>query len=726
MRSFFDKHKLLTDIAVTVLLCAVMLIAMEIRQPFFFLQDDNCDSYICQYVHSLRSVSNGEFPLYNFHQLGGSAFLEKGQTGQLNLFVYLGCFLSCLFLGHIGGIVDFTVALYFAAGAVGMLLLLQKRFKVRSYVSIIGAICWSFNSFSVYCSSNWIVTAILTGTLPWIILGTQYLIEHGGAKGVILAALPKVFLFYGGHPQYFIYAVIFDYLFAVTYIAVFAERKAIIRQECRFTIRYFVSGLLLTLWSLPLLGPMFEAMRHSVDRSGALIWDDFIKNKFRIVFFLQGLINPFLTCDFTDCEIIDGKKEYYIIALDAIQKNMSHIGYILLVAAVWGFVHLISRIINKAKRDDRDRLLIRQMYSLIPAGVIALLWAGTDWFNMIVYRIPVLNQFRYPLKLMQIVLFFLIVFSTLSLEMFTGQIKSICIKKIAPVLLVAVQCINLLIVYFVLPVRYFGVYMNSPVPYEESLSDMLSGSRYVTVLDHPMYWDLYNLNEYGAPVRTAQDTVSFLSNNFATYFGLDCICGYDLMMTSEMATANDNLLMNYDDVGGNIYDIYPDMVPQMRSRSVNYYITQARFADYAESNLEQYGIVKVYQDDNRAVFYDDMAMPRAYCMSDSSEGYQKLDIDEHVNYLRVITPADFEGGSVTVSFTHDRRFIGTVDGETVTIIDSGKYDDMTISGVAPGSHEVIYRFVDNTFRNCLIISSAVTFFLAAGILIGRKLKNKEK
>ena len=89
MRSFFDKHKLLTDIAVTVLLCAVMLIAMEIRQPFFFLQDDNWDSYICQYVHSLRSVSNGEFPLYNFHQLGGTSFLEKGQTGQLNLFVYI-------------------------------------------------------------------------------------------------------------------------------------------------------------------------------------------------------------------------------------------------------------------------------------------------------------------------------------------------------------------------------------------------------------------------------------------------------------------------------------------------------------------------------------------------------------------------------------------------------------------------------------------------------------
>jgi hypothetical protein len=56
MNEFIKKHKLLSNIVILVLICILMLIALEIRQPYFFLQDDNADSYICQYVHSLRSV----------------------------------------------------------------------------------------------------------------------------------------------------------------------------------------------------------------------------------------------------------------------------------------------------------------------------------------------------------------------------------------------------------------------------------------------------------------------------------------------------------------------------------------------------------------------------------------------------------------------------------------------------------------------------------------------
>ena len=41
MKGFLDRHKLLTDIGVTVLICIVMLTVLEIRAPYFFLQDDN-------------------------------------------------------------------------------------------------------------------------------------------------------------------------------------------------------------------------------------------------------------------------------------------------------------------------------------------------------------------------------------------------------------------------------------------------------------------------------------------------------------------------------------------------------------------------------------------------------------------------------------------------------------------------------------------------------------
>ena len=111
--------------------------------------------------------------------------------------------------------------------------------------------------------------------------------------------------------------------------------------------------------------------------------------------------------------------------------------------------------------------------------------------------------------------------------------------------------------------------------------------------------------------------------------------------------------------------------------------------------------------------------------SDASEDYGEVSLDVHVNYLEVTTPAEFEGGSVTVNFIHDRGFIATVDGQQMPITDCGNCSDMIVSDVPSGAHTVVFRFVDNSFRNSLIVTSAVTVLLAAGMLIGRKFKNKE-
>ena len=91
----------------------------------------------------------------------------------------------------------------------------------------------------------------------------------------------------------------------------------------------------------------------------------------------------------------------------------------------------------------------------------------------------------------------------------------------------------------------------------------------------------------------------------------------------------------------------------------------------------------------------------------------------------VTTPDSFEGGSVTVNYTHDRRFIATVDGEQAAITDSGDYHDMIIEGIPSGSHEIVFRFVDHTFRNCLVISLIGTVALAGLLLITERKKRAD-
>ncbi|MCR5048591.1 MAG: hypothetical protein K6A37_06500 [Saccharofermentans sp.] len=721
MRAFIEKHKLLTDILITVLLCAVMLIAMEIRQPYFFLQDDNCDSYVCQYAYSLESVIQGEFPYYNFHQFGGMRYLDKGQTGQLNIFVYIAGAMSELFLGHIGGVLDFTAALYLVAGAVGMLLLLQKRFKTGRAASVIGAIAWSFNSFSIYCGSNWLIAIILTGCLPWIILTTGYLVEHDGIKALILAAIPKVFMFYGGHPQYFIYAILFDYLFAVSYIFFFTAKGERLKAQGKFLLKYFISGLPVLLWSLPLLVPMYEMMTSSADRAAAFDWEYFSDRTFRLKDLVLGLIAPFLQLDITGFMEVDGVEIAVVDCMVAIQKNMCHIGYILFMSALLGLVHIVFG--RNGAKNKETLIRKKQMLALIPCALIALFWAGTLWFNRIVFLIPVLNRFRFPFKLMQYFLLFLIVFASIALDWYLSKKKN---NRLLPVLLIAVQVINLTGLYMLIPVRNFVVYTNSKVPYAEPWLEELADHRYVTVMDYLDFYDTEHLDEFGNsdPTRVPRDTVALLTNNYATYFGLDDISGYEILNNNELHAANGEMLTYIEDVGGSIGVIYDGMVEQMRDRGVSLYITVPENADCVESCLAPYGITRWKEDDKRVIFYDSEAEPRAY-YSDASEDYGEVSLDVHVNYLEVTTPAEFEGGSVTVNFIHDRGFIATVDGQQMPITDCGNCSDMIVSDVPSGAHTVVFRFVDNSFRNSLIVTSAVTVLLAAGMLIGRKFKNKE-
>ncbi|MCR5593910.1 MAG: hypothetical protein K6F79_09230 [Saccharofermentans sp.] len=721
MSEFIKKHKLLTDVVILVLICILMLVALEIRQPYFFLQDDNADSYICQYVHSLRSASQGQLPFYNFHQLGGIPFLDRGQTGELNVFVYIGGILSQLFLGHLCGTVDFTASLYLIAGAAGMFLFLKKKTGIADYVAMMGAIAWSFNSFSIYCGSNWIISIILTGCFPWMVLSTVYLSENNGLKAILLAAIPKVFMFYSGHPQYFIYAIIFDYLFGLSYLFFFTPKGNKLKTECRFTLKYFLSGLVITLWSLPLLGPMFRAMIISVDRTGAPDINYFIEYRFRLEDFFLSLVYPVMQYDVTGFKQLIGKEAAVVDEIIAIQKNMAHIGIVLFLIVLLGLVRFISSFSRRLTKEEKT--LYRWMYSLLPVAVISFLWGGTKWFNMIIYHIPMLNRFRYPFKVMQIFLFFLIMFACLSLQQMISGMKKQKKAKAVSITLLVIECINLLAVYFILPVRFFGLYTNSPKPFTEPLYDDLCGSRYVTVLDSPFFWKENPETLEERSQRVPHDTAALLSYNYATYYGLDCVSGYDLLTSIENVTASDVLLYYTDSIGGSVGYFYDGFVDHMRSKGVRYYVTLTSNADTVEEELSSYGITRWAEDDNRVIFIDGQEEPLAF----SGDDYGDVTLEEHINYLEVTTPESFEGGKVTVNYTHNRDFIATVDGQETAITDSGDYHDMIVDGVPSGSHKIVFRYVEHTFRNCLMVSAAGTAVLAVLLYVtGRKKRNENK
>ncbi|MCQ2515282.1 MAG: hypothetical protein MJ094_00280 [Saccharofermentans sp.] len=678
---------------------------MEIRQPYFFLQDDNADSYICQYVYSIESVIKGEFPLYNFRQFAGIDFLGKGQTGQLNLLVYIGGALSYLFLGHLFGTVDFVAALYLILGAIGFYLLLNKM-KLSSVASLMGALTWSFNSFSIYCGSNWIIAIILTGCFPWMVVSSLYMMKNYKVKSIALSAIAKTFLVYGGHPQYFIYAVIFDYLFSICFI-LFNEKKVNKRIESlKFTLFYFLSGLLTALWSLPLLVPMFNTMRYSSTRSQALVFEDFIAHLYGVSDFFRALFYPLSQQD--------ADNEGVIYVLNALHKNMSHIGYIMFVAAVLGIVIVITR---HRSNDERSKKAVVSILTCLPPLIISFLWATSIIFNIIVYFIPVLNRFRYPFKLMQYALFFIIMVASISLDYAFSTVKKgkEAILRRVKVLLVVVQIVNLVLIYIILPVRFFGMYSTSEKPYHDDSLELLSGSRYVFVGDSFSFWD----TDLGK--RVSHDVVAGLGYNYATVLGLNSITGYDVLLSDETYYSLPIIVDDLFDASGNVFP-YQNLVEDMRSHGVAYYVCLLDWKQPIEEFLFPYGITQCYEDDVKAIFYDQFAEPLVFA-SDDYYSYP-LCFEEHINHIEIVTPESFEGGMVVANYTHNSNFIATVDGEEVDISDPGDFSKMIIDSVTPGQHRILLTYVDNTFKYCVIISFGVTAILTVSYLVMRNCKKQ--
>lgn len=716
MSEFIRKHKLLTELAILVLLCILMLTAIEVRQPYFFLQDDNADSYICQYVFSLRSVLSGEFPLYNFHQYAGLSFLDRGQTGQLNIFVYIGGFLSYLFLGHLTGTLDFVAALYLIIGALGMYLLL-KKYNLSAVASLIGSIAWSFNSFSIYCGSNWIISIILTGCLPWMIYTSHLMLKENGIKAIICSAIAKTFMFYGGHPQYFVYAIIFDFFFMLCVIFAQEKKDNRLKAELSFTFKYFISGALTTLWSLPLLVPMINSMNKSITRSSALEFDTFVDSLFSLKDFIIGQYNPLMQYDITRVEVMENGESIGLIdTLIAIHKNMSHMGFIVFFALIMAIVILITRRNNK---DQLTSTAIVKIAMCLPPMLIAVLWASSPIFNRLIYIIPVLNRFRYPFKLMQYAMFFMIFIAAVSLDYLLESLlakkeKLLSLLKIA---LPLIEIVDLIIVYLLLPVRFFGMYTLSPKPFEDEAVDLLKGSRYVFVGDAPAYWDLDTRQRQG------NDSVATLGYNYATYLGLSNIGGYDVLLPESTAYSLFDTINNMGNVCANVA-LYDELVPDMSAHGVSYYVCLLENENEIGEFLEPYGITLCYEDDVKAIFYDALAEPLVFAVTDD-DAYG-IDFEEHVNYLRIVTDESFEGGMIVANYTHDSHFEAALDGDVVPITDQGNYEKMIINDVPSGSHEIVIRYVDNTFKYSAIVSLAGTALVTMAYIIIKMRKKEEK
>jgi len=481
--------------AATLVTALLLLLTLEVRSPYYFLQDDNLEFYFPLYVHNWRSLLGGEFPLYDFHMFGGVPHASMGQEAPFYLPEYLCLFLSQSIWKHPFAAIDLMSILHALLAVAGTFLLL-RHLGLKATVASFGALT-ALSAFFVWCGEMWITATMLCAWFPWMAWAAlRYMARpsYGRAAWLIFSRLGLLF---GGHSQFFVLAMIFEHLFALLY------SRAIRPQRWRSGfVRYIALDLPTGLMGLPLILPLSAEVQRSLLRSAPLSYEMFSVFTLDSLRWLFGQLCVFIQVPPPLKDDASGSLPY-----------LSHIGYVTTILSC-GAYGLWSR------RSKNSSLIA----ACAVCFFVALLWMW-NLLGPLIYHVAILNRFRAPFKLVYFAGFFQCLLAALVLEQWSKKWQHLAL---------AAFLVNWLVVFCLLPdhawhLRKYQVPLKSP--WQERLAD----GRYLVI----------------GPTPTFSHFQQFIESNYALLWGLDNLRGYEPMLSQLGARVG--FVRHEEDNGTDLY-----------------------------------------------------------------------------------------------------------------------------------------------------------------------------
>jgi hypothetical protein len=674
-----NKVELLYSLLLLCILLGVLLL-IEYHHPYFFLQDDNRDSYLPYFIHNYKSLLSGELAFYNFHQFLGHPSLATGQAATLYPITYLSVFLSNLIFGHYFAAVDIQVIIHLMIGALGSYKFI-KFLGCDSKAALFAGLTWSLSSFIVYASDSWLIVATVAACFPWMLLFSFRIYKVPSLRTNIYAVLIRLCLVYSGQMQYLIYSVIFEFLTTLLYVlygSLPAEKRA---NTFRFLKTYIEGYTYVFILSLPLLLPMWHLTSASAQRSDKLPFAVYFSQYFPTDQLLKGLFYPFLQVNET------------IYASWRNMINLSHIGYLPLFIIAIG---LIERVLVKSTKKNSVKLSVFMWPALI-----AFLWSTNFVFNLVVYGIPMLNRFRWPFKLIFYFDFYLIIIAALLLSHIIMRVTwKETTKRILFYIILGLQIFNFVFLYTEMPYKAFGERHADNLPLVEKFQSELINGRIIS-----LGFDTWTPTPGSNHEYLTAPTLGF---NYATLWGLDYFAGYNILLPLDKMKAT---------LGLNFVAIIPSDKPipveYLRKAAVKWYIVPIFKADEYATKFSLHGIAKKYEDENRAIFYDSKAYPMVF----NSKGESIEDYQTKTNSIEVITNYQ-QDELISFNYMYDSFFEGFIDGEKTNLTPTSDIH-FTIS-VPQGKHQILIKYKDPYFIAGIYAVAAFLMLIIIRVILRRR------
>lgn len=668
---------------IALLACTLIFIAIEIKYPYFFLRDDNADSYLAEYTYGINCISSGRFPFYCFNEFGGQRFFASGQTGLFNPLVYFAFMTSNLICGKPDMLMDILAYLSILIGCTGAFFLL-KKLGCSDLPAIIGAIAWNFNAYNIWEGTSWMIIIYTTSVFPIILLTSIRLMERPGISSLFLAIIPRVYLFYLGHPQFFIFAAIFDCIF-IGMLCLLKNPGNKLFSILRLIKNYLIVYVSTTFLVLPLLIPEYQytLLSNSYGSAGTLekltseMWID------RTVFFM-----PFLYTENNYCFFYP-----------------PFIGVLLFFFFVVGLFLLVFIFLEKSFAKLKPLGII--MFAALPCIILGYLLLFNYEALKVVSYIPVLNRFQYYHRINVFFTAFMIIFACLAMTATSYILVRKFKQKLEafPKLPVIVKSVVLVaevlvfaLLYTLTPHMGRGPLYDTSQLYDYRFATQFTGGRYVTA-GYITYLDTINRNKY--------DLSENLNYNLAKLYGINNISGYAGVLNYNDVIRYNECFQHMYAITGSFFEYYPGMVEQMREQSVCWYIINPQHRNEYEAEFLSYGLEYISETEHSVIYYDPYAQPYAYDLN-----RDEVALVQDINALVLNTNDAFPGGKVTLNYAYDPNFRCYIDGKPVEIYDEPMNWQYHIE-CTPGEHEIIIQYEDPTFVLCCVIT--VEYLVFAGI-----------
>jgi hypothetical protein len=684
-----------------------VLLLMEWKTPYYFLQDDNRDMFLPMFTHAFDALKNGQLALYNFHQFLGTPDLAIGQTGVMYPPIYAALGASLLLFGHVFAGIDLLVGFHLVVGAVGMYYLVRTLDLSRTSAFLAG-LSWVLCSYVVYFGNSWVVYTALAAWLPFLLAGAARMLRKPGPAPTALLVATGTTLFLVGYPQNFLYGILFEILFLLLLAASGYAGEAGRLRALKRTLPWY--GLVFTATTIacaPLLLPMLEQMSISASRSSVLPYNAFIQGAAVVKDVVKGLTDPF-----TQGVSLNSAQLYSFVGRPLL--------FLALVAFLLGAVRFVRAVVplgfppESAKETAEGRRVLSIWCASVPLGVFGFLWATNTWISPLLYMVPILNRFRWPSRLLIFFLFFLILLGAAGMQILMnrmdfrknadtagkGPLGRIPWRRVVAagsiLLVLGLQVYDLSHLYLDYPRKVLKT-MSEPLPLTEPFAAIIGNERLASV---------------GFDVGTSRSALT-LGYNYAAQWGLYHFAGYETFVSED--NASHSLGLNYDAMigrnGGSEVEITAKTLDTLRAWGVRWYV-----APTGKPSSALAGMVRVAADEDRVLYRDDLAVPMAFVAEGEENLADGVELEIGTNTLTLRTDRSTES-DVVVAFLSNAGFSLTLDGRP-SVLESDDLGRMTYK-VPAGRHVARITYRNRNFERGLWVLSGGLIALGAVVLVRR-------